>query len=122
MMLWGFGGIFGYAAFGFIADVIGRRLTIPLYNLGTLPLGFYLFLAIDTSLRIPTCCPSSAFSCSGSSPATPCICRSCSRRMCGPPRYRSATAPARIITSFGPLLAGLMVAYFGGLHPGRRES
>jgi MFS family permease len=35
MMLWGIGGIFGYASFGFIADLIGRRPTVALYNFGT---------------------------------------------------------------------------------------
>src|SRR5438132_12408945 len=39
MTLWGIGGIAGYIAFGFIADVIGRRPTIVLYSLGTLIVG-----------------------------------------------------------------------------------
>src|SRR5205085_87708 len=43
MTMWSLGGIFGYAAFGFIADAIGRRPTIFLYNLGTLLVGLYLY-------------------------------------------------------------------------------
>src|SRR5437879_5672604 len=46
MTLWGLGGIVGYIAFGFIADVIGRRLTILLYSLGTLIFGLALFLLV----------------------------------------------------------------------------
>ena len=44
MMLWGIGGIFGYAAFGFLADALGRRPTIILYSLGTLVFGCGLYL------------------------------------------------------------------------------
>src|SRR6202022_3163660 len=40
---WGIGGIFGYARFGFIADLIGRRPTVALYNIGPLILGLTLF-------------------------------------------------------------------------------
>src|SRR4029079_9567685 len=31
MTLWGIGGILGYAVFGFVADLVGRRPTIILY-------------------------------------------------------------------------------------------
>ena len=34
IMLWSVGGIFGYAAFGFIADWIGRHWTVALYSIG----------------------------------------------------------------------------------------
>jgi hypothetical protein len=44
MILWGIGGIFGYATFGFI----GRRPTILFYNVGTLVVGLYLYLAVST--------------------------------------------------------------------------
>jgi MFS family permease len=39
MKLWGIGGIVGYIALGYIADVIGRRPTILLYSVGTLVVG-----------------------------------------------------------------------------------
>src|SRR6266481_9174084 len=41
MKLWGISGIVGYIAFGYIADIIGRRPTILLYSLGTLIVGLY---------------------------------------------------------------------------------
>jgi len=52
-MLWGVGGIFGYACFGFIADLIGRRPTVALYNIGTLVAGLVLFLAVDSMVPFP---------------------------------------------------------------------
>jgi len=48
MTMWSIGGIFGYAAFGFIADAIGRRPAILIYNIGTLAVGLTLYLAVDT--------------------------------------------------------------------------
>jgi MFS family permease len=43
MRLWGLGGIVGYIAFGYIADIIGRRPTIVIYSVGTLIFGLSLF-------------------------------------------------------------------------------
>src|SRR5713226_8007867 len=48
MRLWGIGGIVGYIAFGYIADIIGRRPTIVIYSVGTLIVGLYLFLGVST--------------------------------------------------------------------------
>src|SRR5207245_4094922 len=50
MTLWGIGGIIGYIAFGFIADVIGRRLTILLYTVGTLA-GWTAAIPLGRQLR-----------------------------------------------------------------------
>src|SRR6516225_4408049 len=36
IMLWSIGGICGYITFGFICDIIGRRLTVMLYSAGTI--------------------------------------------------------------------------------------
>ena len=36
MMLWGVGGMFGYATFGFLADLLGRKPTIVFYNVGAM--------------------------------------------------------------------------------------
>src|SRR6185437_1143254 len=47
MMLWGLGGIVGYSSFGFIADAIGRRPAIVFYNLGTMALGFTIYLGLS---------------------------------------------------------------------------
>ena len=43
-----------------------------------------------------------------------CICPSCSRPTCAPPRSSFCNGSGRIITSFGPLVAGLLVVPFGG--------
>src|SRR5271165_1558502 len=53
MMLWGIGGIFGYACFGFIADLIGRGPTVAFYNIGTLAAGLTLFLAVGSIALYP---------------------------------------------------------------------
>ena len=109
MMLWGIGGIFGYAAFGFIADAIGRRPAIMLYNLGTMVLGLYLFLGVTTFAPVPV------------SAARLRVLRV--RRILRPRGLPARAVPdpcaghrgvvlqrhRPVITSFGPLIAGLLV-------------
>jgi MFS family permease len=114
MMLWGIGGIFGYAGFGFIADLIGRRPTVALYNLGTLVTGLVLFLAVDSMAPFPYLLVIYGFFVlgvfSGHAVYIPELF----------PTHVRATAVsfcnggARVITSFGPLVAGLLAAPFGG--------
>ena len=114
MMLWGIGGIFGYACFGFIADLIGRRPTVALYNIGTLVLGLTLFLAINSMAPYPYLLVLYGFFVlgvfSGHAVYIPELF----------PTHVRATAvsfcngAARVITSFGPLVAGLLAAPFGG--------
>jgi MFS family permease len=114
MMLWGIGGILGYASFGFIADVIGRRPTVAFYNIGTLVLGLTLFLAVDTMAPYPYLLLIYGFFVlgvfSGHAVYIPELF----------PTHVRATAVsfcnggARVITSFGPLVAGLLAAPFGG--------
>jgi MFS family permease len=114
MMLWGIGGIFGYACFGFIADLIGRRPTIAFYNIGTLVLGLTLFLAVDNMAPYPYLLVVYGFFVlgvfSGHAVYIPELF----------PTHVRATAvsfcngAARVITSFGPLVAGLLAAPFGG--------
>src|SRR5947199_10405970 len=116
MMLWGVGGIFGYALFGFIADLIGRRATIILYNLGTLALGFILYLGVSDYTYYPYLLPIYGFFVlgvfSGHAVYLPELF----------PTHVRATAVSfcngtgRIVTSTGPLIAGLLVGYFGGLN------
>ena len=118
MMLGGIGGIFGYAAFGFIADAIGRKPAIIFYNLGTLALGLTLYLALSTYALYPYLLPVFGFFVlgvfSGHAVYLPELF----------PTHVRATAVSfcngtgRIITSTGPLVAGLMVAYFGGFTQG----
>jgi MFS family permease len=114
MMLWGIGGIFGYACFGFIADLIGRRPTVAFYNIGTLVLGLILFLAVDNMAPYPYLLLLYGFFVlgvfSGHAVYIPELF----------PTHVRATAVsfcnggARVITSFGPLVAGLLAAPFGG--------
>ena len=114
MMLWGIGGIFGYACFGFIADLIGRRPTVAFYNIGTLVLGLTLFLAVNTMAPYPYLLLIYGFFVlgvfSGHAVYIPELF----------PTHVRATAVsfcnggARVITSFGPLVAGLLAAPFGG--------
>jgi MFS family permease len=114
MTLWGLGGIIGYAVFGFIADTIGRRPTIVFYNVGTICAGLYLYLGIDTYEMYPYILPVFGFFVfgvfSGHAVYMPELF----------PTHVRATAVSfcngtgRVITSFGPLVAGLLVAPFGG--------
>jgi MFS family permease len=118
IMLWGIGGIFGYSCFGFIADAIGRRPTIVFYNLGTLALGLVLFLALKDYTLYPYLLPIYGFFVigvfSGHAVYLPELF----------PTHVRATAVSfcngtgRIITSTGPLIAGLLVGYFGGFTQG----
>jgi len=115
IMLWGVGGILGYASFGFIADAIGRRLAVMLYNVGTMALGFTIYLGLSHYDLYPYLLPIYGFFVlgvfSGHAVYLPELF----------PTHVRATAVSfcngtgRIVTSTGPLVAGLLVGYFGGL-------
>jgi len=114
MTLWGLGGILGYTAFGFLADAFGRRPTIVMYNLGTIVVGLYLFLVVDTWDLYPYLLPVFGFFVfgvfSGHAVYLPELF----------PTHMRATAVSfcngsgRVITSFGPLIAGLVTPMLGG--------
>ncbi len=115
MMLWSLGGIAGYIAFGFIADLVGRRPTVIFYSLGTIAAGLTLYLALPGyEPWYPVVLPIFGFFVFGvfSGYAVylpelfPTHIRSTAVGFC--------TGSARIITSFGPLVAGLLVGAFGG--------
>jgi len=115
MMVWSFGGIFGYSAFGFIADWIGRRGTIAFYSIGSIVFGLILYLALPTyEPWYPVVLPIFGFFVFGvfSGHAIyfpelfPTHIRSTGVAFCN--------GTGRIITSFGPLVAGLLVGAFGG--------
>jgi len=100
MMLWGVGGIFGYACFGFIADLIGRRPTVALYSIGTPVAGLVPFLAVDSMAPFPYLLVIYGFFVLGVFPVTRFIFQSSSRPMCAQPRSRSVTAgPASLPAS-----------------------
>jgi MFS family permease len=114
MQLWAIGGIVGYATFGFLADAIGRRLTIAFYNFGTLIIGLYLYFGVDSYAPYPYLLPIFGYFAfgvfSGHAIYLPELF----------PTHIRATAVSfcngtgRVITSLGPLAAGLLVAPFGG--------
>ena len=114
MMLWGVGGIFGYALFGFLADRFGRKPTIAFYNLGTMATGLFLYLGLTDYHYYPYVLPVFGFFVfgvfSGHAVYLPELF----------PTHVRATAVSfcngtgRVITSFGPLVAGLLVVPFGG--------
>ncbi len=116
MMLWGVGGMFGYATFGFFADLFGRRPTIAFYNVGAIASGLLLYLGLGTYeyyhlvLVVFGYFVFGVFS--GHAIYLPELF----------PTHVRATAVAfcngtgRILTSFGPLVAGLLVVPFGSFN------
>jgi MFS family permease len=115
MMLWSLGGIAGYIVFGFVADLIGRRGTITLYSVGTIVAGLTLYLGLDTYYPwYPVVLPIFGFFVFGTFSGFaiylpelfPTHIRSTAVGFC--------TGSARVVTGFGPLVAGLMVGLFGG--------
>lgn len=114
MTLWGLGGIIGYALFGFIADVAGRRATIVFYNVGAIVAGLYMYLWLDTYDLYPYMLPVFGFFVfgvfSGHAVYLPELF----------PTHVRATAVSfcngsgRVITSFGPLVAGLLAGSLNG--------
>jgi MFS family permease len=115
MMLWSLGGIAGYIVFGFLADLLGRRGTISLYAIGTIAAGLTLYLGLKAYYPYyPIVLPLFGFcvfgTFSGFAIYLPEL---------FPTHVRSTavgftTGTARVVTSFGPLVAGLMVGAFGG--------
>lgn len=115
MMIWSLGGIAGYIIFGFVADLIGRRGTIALYSVGTIAAGLTLYVGLETYYPwYPIVLPVFGFFVFGTFSGFaiylpelfPTHIRSTAVGFC--------TGSARVVTSFGPLVAGLMVAAFGG--------
>jgi len=109
MMLWSLGGIAGYIAFGFIADLIGRRSTVMLYSVGTIVFGLILYLALpEYQPWYPRILPIFGFFVFGvfSGHAIyfpelfPTQIRSTGVAFCN--------GAARVITAFGPLIAGII--------------
>ena len=117
IMIWSLGGIAGYIGFGFIADVVGRRPTVVLYAVGTIAAGLTLYLGLDSyEPYYPVVLPIFGFfvfgTFSGFAIYLPEL---------FPTHIRSTavgftTGSARVVTSFGPLVAGLMVAFFGSFN------
>jgi MFS family permease len=116
MTLYGLGGILGYASFGFLADLLGRRPTVVLYNVGTLASGLMLYLGLDTYTYYPYLLPVFGYFVFGVfwghavylPELFPTHVRATAVSFCN--------GSGRIITSFGPLVAGLLVVPFGSFN------
>ena len=112
--LWGIGGILGYICFGYLADWFGRRPTIVFFNIGAIASGLYLYLGLSNWDLYPYMLPVFGFFIFGvfSGHAIwlpelfPTYVRATSLSFCN--------GTGRIITSFGPLVAGLLAGAFGG--------
>jgi MFS family permease len=112
--LWGIGGILGYIGFGYLADWFGRRPTIFFYNVGAIASGLYLYLGLPNWDLYPYMLPVFGFFVFGvfSGHAIwlpelfPTYVRATSLSFCN--------GTGRIITSFGPLIAGLLAGAFSG--------
>jgi MFS family permease len=117
IMVWSIGGIAGYIVFGFIADLLGRRLTVGLYSVGTIAAGLTLYLGLQSYHPwYPVVLPIFGFFVfgvfSGFAVYLPEL---------FPTQVRATgvgftTGSARVITSFGPLVAGLLVGVFGSFN------
>ena len=114
IFVWGVGGIFGYAAFGFIADVIGRRGTIILYSVGTLVTGLYLYLGVSSFSLYPILLPIFGFFVFGVFSGHAVYIAELFPTHTRATGVSFANGSGRVITAFGPLVAGLLVGPFGG--------
>ncbi len=116
MMLWGVGGMFGYATFGFLADHFGRKPTIVFYSVGAIVSGLVLYLGLSSYAYYPYLLVVFGYFVfgvfSGHAIYLPELF----------PTHVRATAVSfcngtgRVITSFGPLVAGLLVVPFGSFN------
>jgi MFS family permease len=115
IMLWSLGGIFGYICFGFIADVIGRRLSVILYSAGTIAAGLVLYLALPGYQPwYPIILPIFGFFVFGIFSGYAIYLPELFPTQVRATAVGFCTGSARVITSFGPLVAGIMVGAFGG--------
>jgi MFS family permease len=117
IMVWSIGGIAGYIAFGFIADAIGRRLTIGLYSVGTIIAGLVLYLALPTyEPWYPVVLPIFGFFVFGTFSGFAVYLPELFPTQVRATAVGFTTGSARVITSFGPLVAGLLVSTFGSFN------
>ena len=115
--LWSLGGIVGYIAFGFIADVIGRRATIALYSVGTIAAGCILYLYLTAfEPWYPVVLPIFGFFVFGTFSGFAVYLPELFPTQVRATAVGFTTGSARVITSFGPLVAGLLVSTFGSFN------
>ena len=117
IMIWSIGGIAGYIAFGFIADLLGRRFTIGLYSVGTIAAGCVLYLYLTAyEPWYPVVLPIFGFFVFGTFSGFAVYLPELFPTQIRATAVGFTTGSARVITSFGPLVAGLLVATFGSFN------
>jgi MFS family permease len=115
IMMWSIGGIFGYICFGFIADAVGRRFAVALYSAGTIAAGLVLYLALPSYQPwYPVVLPIFGFFVFGVFSGYAIYLPELFPTQVRASAVGFCTGSARVITSFGPLVAGIMVGAFGG--------
>jgi MFS family permease len=115
IMVWSLGGIAGYICFGFIADIVGRRPTIVLYAVGTIAAGLTLYLGLDSyEPYYPVVLPIFGYFVFGTFTGFAVYLPELFPTHVRSTAVGFTTGSARVITSFGPLVAGLLVGAFGG--------
>lgn len=117
MMVWSLGGIAGYVAFGFLADTVGRRLTVGLYSLGSMVAALVLYLALPAYQPwYPIVLPIFGFFVFGVFSGFAVYLPELFPTQVRATAVGFTTGSARVITSFGPLVAGLLVSTFGSFN------
>jgi MFS family permease len=117
MMIWSLGGIVGYIAFGFIADAVGRRFAIGLYSVGTIAAALVLYLGLPTyEPWYPVVLPIFGFFVFGVFSGFAVYLPELFPTQVRATAVGFTTGSARVITSFGPLVAGLLVGVFGSFN------
>ena len=115
IMIWSLGGIPGYWCHGFISDAIGRRLTIIFYAAGTMVSGLILYLALPSYLPwYPVVLPIFGFFVFGIFSGYAIYLPEMFPTQVRATAVGFCTGAARVVTSFGPLVAGILVGAFGG--------
>ncbi len=115
IMIWSLGGIPGYWCHGFISDAIGRRLTIIFYAAGTMASGLILYLALPSYLPwYPVVLPIFGFFVFGIFSGYAIYLPEMFPTQVRATAVGFCTGAARVVTSFGPLVAGILVGAFGG--------
>ena len=115
IMIWSLGGIPGYWCHGFVSDAIGRRLTIILYAAGTIVSGLILYLALPSYFPwYPIVLPIFGFFVFGIFSGYAIYLPEMFPTQVRATAVGFCTGAARIVTSFGPLIAGILVGAFGG--------
>jgi MFS family permease len=115
-MLYSIGGVVGYAALGFLADLLGRRATIVLYNIGALVVGLTLYLGVTNYGPYPYLLPLLGFCLTGCMAAHAVYLPELFGTHLRATGVAFCNGTGRVVTSFGPLAAGLLVGYLGGFN------